>query len=123
MSVKAFTLDGLTNAVGEITKAIYIKELELNYTLAVVTQGEIEYDITVLEPLTGRVRVKGGRFTEPIECNLNGSTMGGSMLWVGRIAIGMCVEFLWDGKTLITSPVKIIGFRIDPPAAVSKNVH
>ncbi len=123
MSVKAYTLDGFTKAIDEATKAIYIKELEPNYTLAVVTQGGTEYDIAVLEPKTGRVRVKGGQFTEPTECNMSGSTMGGSMLWVGRIAVGMCVEFLWNGKTLITSPVKIIGWRTDASFTTSNAVH
>lgn len=49
-AVKAFTLDGLIKAVGEATEVIELKNLEPNSTFAVVTQDEMEYDITVLEP-------------------------------------------------------------------------
>lgn len=122
MTVKAFTLDSLTRAVDETTKVVNVKELELNYKLAVVTTDETEYDITILEPHTGRVLVKGGKFTEPTECHLNGSTMGGSMLWMDRIAIGMCIEFSYNGH-ITTLPVKIIGWRINSTAVVSKTVQ
>jgi len=126
--VKAFTIDGLTKAVSEATKVIKLADLEPNYTLVVVTQDEAEYDITVLEPQTGLVRVKGGLFTEPTECKLSGSTFGGSMIWMGRIAIGMCIEFFMrsstvDGGTITTPPVKIIGWRIPPTVTKSKAVH
>ena len=123
MSIKAFTLDGFTKAAEEATKVIQLKNLEPNYTLAVVTQDEMEYDITVLEPHTGRVQVKGGIFTEPTECKLSGSTLGGSMLWTGRLVIGMCVEFWCNGATVTTPPVKIIGWRVDPSAPVSNSIQ
>lgn len=121
--VKAFTLDGLTKAVGEAIKVIKLADLEPNYTLAVVTQDEAEYDITVLEPQTGLIRVKGGLFTEPTECKLTGSQLGGSMLWTNRIAIGMCMEFWCNGTTMVTPPVKIMGWRIDSTAVISKTIQ
>lgn len=121
--IKVPILDGLTKAVGEATKVIELKDLEPNYSLAIVTQDETEYDITVLEPQTGRVLVKGGLFAEPTECKLNGSTFGSFTLWMNRIAVGMCMEFSWNRKIHTTFPVKIIGWRIDSSFAVSKAVH
>lgn len=121
--VKAHTLDSLTKAAGEVTRVIQLTDLEPNHTFTIVTQNETEYDITVIEPQTGRVRVKGGQFIEPTECKLNGSTMGGSMLWTNRVVKGMCMEFFGNGVTITTSPVKIIGWRIDPTAVISKTVQ
>ncbi len=122
--VKAFTLDRLTKAVDEATKVIKLADLEPNYAIAVVTQDEMEYDITVLEPQTGLVRVKGGLFIEPTECKLCGSTpFGGSMLVTNRVMIGMCMEFWKNGNIITTDPVKIIGWRIPPTTANSKTVH
>lgn len=120
--IKAFTLDGLTKAVGEMVKVIQLNDLEPRYTLAIVTEDETEYDITILEPQTGRVLVKGGLFTELTECKLNGSTLGGSMLWMNRIAIGMCIEFSGN-NVVVTSPVKIIGWRVPSPPVSDKIVH
>lgn len=119
--VKAFTLNGFTNAVREATKVINVKELEPNYKLAIITTDETEYDITVLNPHTGQVRVKGGIFTEPTDCHFTGSGLGCSLFWVDRIAIGLCMEFLKYGR-VITMPVKAIGWRIDPIAVVTKTV-
>lgn len=120
--VKANTLDGLTKAVEKAAKVIQLKDLDPNYDLVVVTENETEYDIIVLEPQAGLVRVKGGPFTDPTECKLNGSTMGDFMLWMGRIVIGMCMEFFHKG-TIVTSPVKIIGWRVDSMAPISNTVH
>ena len=123
MNTKGFTLDGLVNAIEKNTKVVQIKDLEPNQTFVVIVEDETEYDITIIEPQEGSILIKGGQFSEPTKCRLNGSTMGGSMLWMGRIVLGMCMEISWNGNVLTTLPVKIIGWRIDPTAIISRTVQ
>ncbi|OGM99262.1 MAG: hypothetical protein A2915_02655 [Candidatus Yanofskybacteria bacterium RIFCSPLOWO2_01_FULL_41_34] len=122
--VKAFTLDGITRVAEGADGVMCLKDLGFNHALVVITEDETEYDIIVLEPTTGKVRVKGGWFTQPTECKLTGATAGGSTLWMNRIAVGWCMEFwLKEHCTVTTLSVKIIGWRINPTITSSTLVH
>jgi hypothetical protein len=48
--------------------------------------------------------IQGGYFPQPTKVNIHGSTWGGSMLLMNRIAVGMNVE-IWDdtGMTLTSA--------------------
>jgi hypothetical protein len=64
------------------------------------------------------VIVQGGKFfPEPTKAILNGSTWGGSMIKLGWIGYGMCMEIARPGLSCVTtSPVrdaKIIGPNYD----------
>jgi hypothetical protein len=66
-----------------------------------------DYDIFLLEPESGRVLVKGGKyFAQPMEAIVSGSTIGGSMLMVGWLGVGFRVEFIANGRHIVTSPVQ-----------------
>jgi hypothetical protein len=76
------------------------------------------YHLTILN--TGgdtRVLVQGGRFF-PVqsEVRLNGSTLGGSLLKVGWIGCGFCMEFMQNGQRITTTRVREIR-RIEPSTA------
>jgi hypothetical protein len=66
-----------------------------------------DYDIFLLEPESGRVLVKGGKyFAQPMEATVSGSTIGGSMLMVGWLGVGFRAEFNANGRHIVTSPVQ-----------------
>ena len=63
----------------------------------------------VLDPLLGRVSVTavaGGRNFDDEPCAVHGATWGGSMLWTGRIVVGMNLE--------ISHPRKSANFLFSP---------
>jgi len=67
------------------------------------------YHITVLGGSDPRVLVQGGRYF-PLQCEarLNGSTLGGSLLKVGWIGCGFCMEFMQAGQRITTTRVREI---------------
>jgi len=88
-------------------------------TLDAIDQIEVRtrnttYHITVLGGTEARVLVQGGRyFPVQSEVRLNGSTLGGSLLKVGWIGCGFCMEFMHDGQRITTTRVREIR-RLDP---------
>jgi hypothetical protein len=63
----------------------------------------------VIDPLLGRVAVTavaGGRNFDDEACAVHGATWGGSMLWTGRIVVGMNLE--------ISHPRKSANFLFSP---------
>ena len=63
----------------------------------------------VVEPSVGRVTVTavaGGRNFDDEPCAVHGETWGGSMLWTGRIVVGMNLE--------ISHPRKCANFLFSP---------
>jgi len=91
------------------------KEVRLN-DLAPLTSirlqtSNTEYLITLLDPKTGRIQIRGGRFhATPTEAVLWGASFGGAILKTGLIAIGLRLEMAYqtvEGRTvrLLTSPV------------------
>ena len=67
------------------------------------------YVITIIAPSDSRVIVHGGAFFPvPSEARIAGATLGGSMLKLGWIGRGFCLEFHHDGKRIVTTRVKDI---------------
>jgi hypothetical protein len=88
-----------------------------------------DYDIFLLEPESGRVLVKGGKyFAQPMEATVSGSTIGGSMLMMGWLCVGFRAEFHANGRHIVTSPVQelrvereSLGWIIQLPIRTSVN--
>jgi hypothetical protein len=73
--------------------------------VTVVTQNSL-YELVVLDPGRGLVRLRGGQFfPEWREVQLAGCSLGGSFLKMRGIYAGFCMELHVDGETVITSPV------------------
>jgi hypothetical protein len=67
------------------------------------------YRIILLARDEFRVLVHGGRFFPvPGEARLSGSTLGGSMLKLGWIGCGFCMEFSHEGRRIVTTRVREI---------------
>lgn len=74
-------------------------------TLTVVTQNSW-YELVVVDPGRGGVRLRGGQlFPEWRDALLAGCSLGGSFLKMRGIYAGFCMELQVDGETVITSPV------------------
>jgi hypothetical protein len=67
------------------------------------------YELTVLSPATGEVLVRGGHFF-PIRtrAHLAGCSLGGSFLKVRAIYPGFLMEFVSDGRRIVTTCVREI---------------
>jgi len=76
------------------------------------------YRITTLGGGDGRILIQGGRFF-PVqsEVRLNGGTLGGSLLKVGWIGCGFCMEVMHGSQRITTTRVREI--RHLEPAAPS----
>lgn len=67
------------------------------------------YEITVLSPATGEVLVRGGRFfPEHTRVHLAGCSLGGTFLKLRTIHTGFFMEFLHDGRRIVTTRVQHI---------------
>jgi hypothetical protein len=74
------------------------------------------YEITVLSPATGEVLVRGGRFfPEHTRAHLAGCSMGGNFLKVRAIHPGFLLEFIHDGRRIVTTRVREI-VTVAPPS-------
>ena len=118
---KVPTLDAFVEAV-EKNGGVSLKEIGEGRTLVVETQNST-YTINIIEPLTGKVTVHGGKsFPEQEECTLSGSTFGGSMLKMNWIGLGMNMEFHRGEKGVTTtSPVHKIS--IVAPSVPQGTIH
>ena len=90
-------------------KGLQINELDQLETLSVETMNHT-YEITIINPATAEVMVRGGDFfPERTVAELSGASFGGSFLKLHGIYVGFKMEFrLGDGR-IITSPVRGIG--------------
>lgn len=96
-------LDNWANA--EWTDGCQVDLLPLFQALTVITQNTL-YELMVVDPARGRVRLRGGQFfPEWREAQLAGCSLGGSFLKMRGIYAGFCMEFHVGGETIITSPV------------------
>ena len=96
-------LDNWANA--EWTDGCQVDELPVFQALTVATQNNF-YELVVLEPTRGLVRVRGGQFfPDWREAQLAGCSLGGSFLKLRGIYAGFCMELHVAGETIITSPV------------------
>jgi hypothetical protein len=74
--------------------------------ITVKTQRSV-YDIVVLSGETGAVAVRGGTFfPEFRQASFVGSLSRGIATHLGAVVAGLNLEFVVDGKSVITSPVQ-----------------
>lgn len=84
-------------------------ELEACPELAWITvkTSRSTYDVVVLDGDTGEVMVRGGRlFPEFRRATITASLFGGIAVMLRTIAVGLNLEFLVDGTSVITSRVQ-----------------
>lgn len=83
----------------------------------IVRTRNTSYDITILSPATGDILVRGGRFfPEHTRARLAGSSMGGSFLKVRAIHPGLLMEFVHDGRRIVTT--RVTGIETVSPRAL-----
>jgi predicted alpha/beta-fold hydrolase len=91
------------------TNGLQIDELDQLETLSVETMNHT-YEITIINPATAEVMVRGGDFfPERTLAQFSGASFGGSFLKRYGIYAGLKMEFRAGGKRIITSPVRRIG--------------
>jgi hypothetical protein len=99
------TLHGFVDTVTRVD-GLSIAELDPITPLLVRTENSI-YRITILEPGCRRILVQGGSyFPETTAAELEGSSLGGSLLKQGWIAPGLRMEISTDGRRIVTSRVR-----------------
>jgi hypothetical protein len=87
---------------------IQIDHLDDLETVAVETENST-YDITIINGVEGEIVVRGGQFfPQMTQAHLSGASMGGSFLKLRGIYVGFCLEFLHEGRRIITSSVRRI---------------
>jgi hypothetical protein len=92
-------------AHAEWTDGCQVDTTPIFQTLTVVTRNSL-YQLIVLDPARGLVRLRGGQFfPDWREAQLAGCSLGGSFLKMRGIYAGFCMELHVDGETVITSPV------------------
>ena len=68
------------------------------------------YDLAVVSGARGEVLVRGGRyFPEWTSAVFLGCSMGGGLLKRHGVNVGLRMEFYWQGRRIVTSPVAAIG--------------
>ena len=88
------------------TDGCQVDEVTAFQPLTVVTNNSL-YELVVLDPGQGHVRIRGGQFfPDWREAQLAGCSLGGSFLKLRGIYAGFCMELHVDGDTVITSPVR-----------------
>lgn len=97
-----------TWAHAEWTDGCQVDRVAAFQPLTVVTNNTM-YELVVLDPGQGWVRIRGGQFF-PVwrEVQLAGCSLGGSFLKLRGIYAGFCMELHVDGDTIITSPVRCL---------------
>jgi hypothetical protein len=99
------TLHGFVETVTRVG-GFSITELDPITPLLVRTENSL-YRITVLEPRGRRILVQGGTyFPQSTPAELEGSSLGGSLLKQGWIATGLRMEISTDGRRIVTSRVR-----------------
>ncbi len=87
---------------------IFIPDLPKDTVIYMFTKNST-YTIKVVEPFEAQVIVSGGYFKrknlEPYLTHINGSTMGGSMIYLHKLVEGLFCEF---ENNVITSRIKKI---------------
>jgi hypothetical protein len=88
------------------TDGIQLNELAPNAVLSITTTNHT-YELTVIDPETGHVRVSGGVFPEDTLAQIAGSSLDSSIKLLG-IYLDHCMEFFVQGKRVRTSPIRAI---------------
>jgi len=93
---------------------VQIDELNDLETLVVKTRNSA-YEITVISGRDGEILVRGGQFfPQKTAAQLAGASFGGSFLKMRGIYLGLNMEILHEGRTVITSPVESIALALSP---------
>ena len=112
--VGALSLERFT-AAATAAEGMSLRSLSRIDQLEVRTRNSV-YELTILGG--GEVMVRGGSFfPEWNAARLSGSTLGGSVLKMDWIGTGFSMEFLHQGKRIVTTRVREIR-KVEPPAAV-----
>jgi len=100
------TVDGwLRHAWDE---AVQVDRLDDLQALRVETENST-YDIAIAEARTGDILIRGGRyFPGWTRVQLLGCSLGGGLLKRHAVHVGFRVEVYWEGRIVITSPVRAI---------------
>jgi len=95
-----------TWSVQDWKDGVQIDQCEGREALSVETLNHT-YDITVMDPRTAEVMVRGGQyFPEWTAAHLSGASSGGAVLKLHGIYVGLRMEFRVGGKPILTSPVR-----------------
>jgi len=87
------------------------------FTQLVVRTKNSTYSVNVQSGTSAIVQ--GGRFfLLPTEVEVSGGTMGGSIIKVGWIIVGFCMELVAHGQRIVTTRVRTIG--VQPPSGQSR---
>ena len=87
---------------------VQIEDLNDLEILFVKTRNSI-YEITVICGRDGDILVRGGQFfPQKTAAQLAGASFGGSLLKMRGVYLGLNMEILHDGRTVLTSPVESI---------------
>ena len=98
------------------SQAVHLSSLEAFQQLQVCTQNTL-YELIVINQ-TGDVQVRGGKyFPDWTPARLAGCTAGGSFLKRLAINLGLQMEFEFDRRRIVTSPVRTIALLQQPLAA------
>lgn len=99
------TLEGFAEAVAT-AGGLEVRGLAPLDALEVFTRNS-RYSITVLDPVRCRVLIEGGAFFPVLaEATIGGASCGGSMLKVGWIIQGFCLELFYPGGRIVTTSVR-----------------
>jgi hypothetical protein len=89
------------------TDGIRVNELEQGAVLSITTANNT-YHVTVIDPETAQVRVRGGDcFRSDTIAEIAGSSLNSSIKPFG-IYVGYSIEFFVDARRVRTSPVRVI---------------
>ena len=89
------------------TDGIQVNELEKGDVLSITTANNT-YHVTVIDPETAQVRVRGGDcFRSDTIAEMAGSSLNSSIKPFG-IYVGYSIEFFVDARRVRTSPVRVI---------------
>jgi hypothetical protein len=89
------------------TDGIQVNELAQNDVLSITTANNT-YHVTVIDPETAQVQVRGGDFfRSDTLARIAGSSLNSSIKPFG-IYIGYSIEFFVDARRIRTSPVRVI---------------
>jgi hypothetical protein len=90
---------------------LQIDQMDDLETLVITTRNST-YEITVICGRDGDILVRGGAFfPEKTAAHLSGASLGGSFLKIRGIYLGLNMEILHEGRSIITSPVQSIALR------------
>lgn len=98
-------MDGFL-AASAASDGLSVRDLEPLTTLYVRTYNSL-YRIVIAHQTA--IFVQGGRFfPDATDARLEGSSAGGTLLKLGWIGVGLCMEIWAQGRRIVTSPVRSI---------------